>query len=182
MSFTDLIPAEVFAAQRQFMRIMDSQRDFAWWAETLVTKETAELKKAHDEKEGIEQILKEMGDVIYVVAGFYNCMPAAPVELLSDERNQKIDEIITDAWNTLVTISNDHMISPEIIGEAFAAVHLSNLSKLDPETGEPIRREDGKILKGPFYQPADMTKVVKQWKAFIETQNQGPTEDAENSD
>jgi NTP pyrophosphatase (non-canonical NTP hydrolase) len=34
--------------------------------------------------------------------------------------------------------------------EACNQIHSSNLSKLGPD-GEPIRREDGKILKGPFY-------------------------------
>lgn len=34
--------------------------------------------------------------------------------------------------------------------EACSRVHSSNLSKLGPD-GEPIRREDGKILKGPNY-------------------------------
>lgn len=34
--------------------------------------------------------------------------------------------------------------------EAFKRVHESNMSKLDAD-GTPIRREDGKILKGPFY-------------------------------
>lgn len=33
---------------------------------------------------------------------------------------------------------------------AFNRVHESNMSKLD-ENGEPIYREDGKILKGPNY-------------------------------
>ena len=33
---------------------------------------------------------------------------------------------------------------------AYNRVHSSNMSKLD-ENGEPIYREDGKILKGPNY-------------------------------
>ena len=36
--------------------------------------------------------------------------------------------------------------------EALYRVHESNMSKLD-ENGKPIRREDGKILKGPHYKP-----------------------------
>ena len=35
---------------------------------------------------------------------------------------------------------------------AYDRVHRSNMSKLD-EDGKPIRREDGKVLKGPNYQP-----------------------------
>ena len=35
-------------------------------------------------------------------------------------------------------------------------VHQSNLSKLDDE-GKPVLRADGKVLKGPNYQPPDLT-------------------------
>jgi len=36
------------------------------------------------------------------------------------------------------------------LDEAWKRVHESNMSKLD-ENGKPIYREDGKVLKGPFY-------------------------------
>jgi predicted HAD superfamily Cof-like phosphohydrolase len=38
---------------------------------------------------------------------------------------------------------------------AFARVHYSNMSKLD-EDGRPIYREDGKVVKGPNYQPPEL--------------------------
>ena len=38
------------------------------------------------------------------------------------------------------------------LDEALDRVHKSNMSKLD-EDGKPIYREDGKVLKGPYYQP-----------------------------
>lgn len=38
--------------------------------------------------------------------------------------------------------------------EVFAAVNESNMSKLDDE-GRPYFREDGKVLKGPNYQPPE---------------------------
>lgn len=37
---------------------------------------------------------------------------------------------------------------------AFAEVHKSNMSKL--VDGKPIKRPDGKILKGPNYRPPDL--------------------------
>lgn len=43
------------------------------------------------------------------------------------------------------------------IDECFAEVHRSNMSKLDKD-GNPIFREDGKILKSELYEPADMKK------------------------
>ena len=44
--------------------------------------------------------------------------------------------------------------------KAFDIVHQSNLSKLDPETGKPIYREDGKVLKGPNYKAPDMSILL----------------------
>jgi len=43
--------------------------------------------------------------------------------------------------------------------EALHRVHRSNMSKLGLD-GLPIRRADGKVLKGPEYQPPIMTDLV----------------------
>ena len=45
------------------------------------------------------------------------------------------------------------------LDEALNRVHLSNMSKLE-EDGKPIRREDGKILKGPNYKPPDLSDLI----------------------
>ena len=45
------------------------------------------------------------------------------------------------------------------LDHAIQLVHESNMSKLG-EDGKPIRREDGKILKGPNYAPADVTSCL----------------------
>ena len=41
------------------------------------------------------------------------------------------------------------------LDEALDRVHQSNLSKLDEE-GNPIYRDDGKVLKGPNYKPPNL--------------------------
>ena len=50
----------------------------------------------------------------------------------------------------------------EIMGwcldEALNRVHESNMSKLDEE-GNPIYRDDGKVLKGPNYKPPDLSDL-----------------------
>lgn len=47
-----------------------------------------------------------------------------------------------------------------IPGDAvYAEVHRSNMSKLGPD-GKPIRRSDGKVLKGPDYSEADIHTVL----------------------
>jgi len=45
------------------------------------------------------------------------------------------------------------------LDEALDRVHKSNMSKLDTE-GNPIYREDGKVLKGPNYKPPTLTDLV----------------------
>lgn len=46
------------------------------------------------------------------------------------------------------------------LDEAVRRVHLSNMSKLD-ENGNPIYREDGKVLKGPNYKEPDLKDLVQ---------------------
>ena len=45
------------------------------------------------------------------------------------------------------------------LDEAMFRVHESNMSKLDEE-GNPILREDGKVLKGPNYKPPNLEDLV----------------------
>ena len=45
------------------------------------------------------------------------------------------------------------------LDEALTRVHESNLSKLDDDL-RPIKREDGKVMKGPNYKPANLIDLV----------------------
>ena len=45
------------------------------------------------------------------------------------------------------------------LDRAMSLVYQSNMSKLD-EHGKPIYREDGKVLKGPNYQPPDLSSCI----------------------
>ena len=45
------------------------------------------------------------------------------------------------------------------LNQALCRVHESNMSKLGAD-GKPIRRDDGKILKGPNYRPPFLTDLV----------------------
>jgi predicted HAD superfamily Cof-like phosphohydrolase len=45
------------------------------------------------------------------------------------------------------------------LDEALNRVHRSNMSKLD-DNGQPIYRADGKVLKGPSYQPPNLNDLV----------------------
>jgi predicted HAD superfamily Cof-like phosphohydrolase len=45
------------------------------------------------------------------------------------------------------------------LDKCFEEVHNSNMSKLG-ENGEPIYREDGKVLKGPNYFKPNLEKII----------------------
>jgi predicted HAD superfamily Cof-like phosphohydrolase len=45
------------------------------------------------------------------------------------------------------------------LDEAMKRIHRSNMSKLD-DTGQPIYRHDGKVLKGPNYKEPTLTDIV----------------------
>lgn len=45
------------------------------------------------------------------------------------------------------------------LDQVVAAVHEANMSKLGPD-GQPILREDGKVLKGPNFRPPDVAGVL----------------------
>lgn len=47
----------------------------------------------------------------------------------------------------------------DIIEDVFDEIQRSNMSKLG-EDGKPIRREDGKILKGPNFSPPNISKFL----------------------
>ena len=48
-----------------------------------------------------------------------------------------------------------------VIDDIFEEIHRSNLSKLD-ENGDPIYREDGKVIKGPNYFPPNLKKFFEK--------------------
>lgn len=47
----------------------------------------------------------------------------------------------------------------------FGEVHRSNMSKLDPATGKPIYREDGKVMKPPSYSKPDLAAIIAAYQA-----------------
>ena len=52
------------------------------------------------------------------------------------------------------------------IEEVFEEIQRSNMSKLD-ENGEPIYREDGKVLKGPKYFRPNIKEILEDKKSTI---------------
>jgi predicted HAD superfamily Cof-like phosphohydrolase len=77
-------------------------------------------------------------------------------EAVASERLDRIAHELADvvyvAYGTAVSYGID-------LDAVIAEVHRANMTKLDVD-GRPIRRADGKILKGPNYRPPDVEGVL----------------------
>ena len=87
----------------------------------LIAEEYKEFRESM--REGFDQELKELSDIVYVCFQYAENM----------------------GWD---------------LEEALRRVHKSNMSKLGVN-GKPILRRDGKILKGPNYEPPNLSDLVK---------------------
>lgn len=79
------------------------------------------------------------------------------IGLVSEDRMAAIADMIERADKIMATPIA--MFGYDNIQAAFDLVHASNMSKLG-EDGKPIRRDDGKILKGPNYKAPDLSALV----------------------
>lgn len=78
----------------------------------------------------------------------------------AEEDNDLVE--IADALGDMMYIIYGTAISYGIpLDDIFNEIHASNMSKLG-EDGRPIRREDGKILKGPNFFRPDIAKFLKK--------------------
>lgn len=65
---------------------------------------------------------------------------------------QELADLVYVAYGTAISLGID-------LDAAITEVHRANMSKLGPN-GNPILREDGKVLKGPNYRAPDMAGVL----------------------
>lgn len=93
---------------------------------------------------------------------------ALRLELIQEELNELREAIgnadiveVADALTDIlyVTYGAGHAFGIDL-DKCFQEVQESNMSKLD-HNGEPIYREDGKVMKGPNYFSPDLTSIVK---------------------
>lgn len=131
---------------RDFQTKFEIPDDPVLWT-NLVKEEFKELVEA------AEALLKEAADLAYVANGLTNIVG-------DEEANRLITEAgLGPEFPRLLNDLIDAFIVNGVSEEAFLRVHKSNLSKLGDD-GKPLRREDGKVLKGPNYQPPVLTDLI----------------------
>ena len=74
-------------------------------------------------------------------------------------RTRQRNLIVEEFKESLDADQNMSLMHPQDLEQALRRVHKSNMSKLG-EDGKPIYRKDGKVLKGPNYQPPDLSDLV----------------------
>jgi len=151
------------ATQDLYVTLVDEEHEE--WIEEFYSPEA----KDYDE-------LKELTDLLYVTAGLAYQLGYSLTELSEGRAIPKgthPDDSITDFVVDVVTGDiSVYAITSLLVAilayaelrkwdllEAYRRVHKSNMSKLD-DNKKPIRREDGKILKGPNYAPPDLKDLT----------------------
>jgi predicted HAD superfamily Cof-like phosphohydrolase len=81
-------------------------------------------------------------------------------ELDDGLRNKDIVEIADALTDILYVVYGMGQLYGIPLDECFEEVHRSNMSKLD-ENGNPIFREDGKIMKSALYSKPDLRKIIE---------------------
>lgn len=71
---------------------------------------------------------------------------------------EQIADALGDMLYILAGTALEHGMQ-DYMERVFLEIHRSNMSKMD-ENGKPIRREDGKILKGPQYSKPNLKKII----------------------
>ncbi len=91
----------------------------------------------------------------------YNLMKEENEEYLEAVQNNDLIEI-ADALGDMMYILCGTIIEHGLqhkIEEIFDEIQRSNMSKLDTD-GQPIYREDGKVMKGPNYFKPNFSKIL----------------------
>jgi len=70
-----------------------------------------------------------------------------------------LDEAMKEACDLVYVILGMFVELGWDFNEAFRRVHASNMSKVDDD-GKPMYNEQGKVQKGPNYEPPDLSDLV----------------------
>lgn len=118
--------------------------------------ETEELIEAKEKKDKV-QILDAIIDMIYIRIGTlleYHKGNEIMIDFLAEND--------IELKNCINYFYNHFGYNPKLLKDAFDEVHRSNMSKLD-ENGEPIFREDGKVMKGSNYFKPNLKTILEKY-------------------
>jgi len=142
-----------YFALAEFIRSFGASLDPMLWVKLV----EEELKELYDEKRNTPEHLKEYADLLYVFTGLDLVSNERLGTLVPEEERANIVSLMGRTERMLQEYLQHY--GEETVGKAFTRVHRSNMSKLG-EDGKPIKREDGKVLKGPNYRAPDLDDLL----------------------
>lgn len=122
----------------------------------LWDEELDELIEAKSKKDKV-QILDAIVDMLYIRIGTLLEHHKGDVAIVLFK--VEIDIEIKNCKEYFTEYFGDNFA---LLEDAFDEVHMSNMSKLD-ENGNPIFREDGKVMKSHLFIEPDLTGVLLQY-------------------
>lgn len=134
----------------------------------LIVRKMTNQEMVEQFHEAFEVDLEERGVISYdlIAEEFYeveeelvhydiegNIHKALPSEVNKERLAKELSDLLYVVYGTAIAYGID-------LDKSFELVHDSNMSKLGDD-GRPVRREDGKVLKGPNYKAPDMTDAIQ---------------------
>lgn len=142
--------------QDEFLNEKGIEEDRLQLRTNLFKEETDELIKAVKEKDRVE-ILDAIIDMLYIRIG--TILEHTGGKVLQAETICEIDIEIQNTIETFKKHFGDNFI---LLIDGFNEVQKSNLSKLDKD-GNPIFREDGKIMKSELFVKPDLKTILEKY-------------------
>jgi len=138
-----------------FTEIFDTSRDADFWIK-LVVEEVTEFQEEFLLEGITPNLLKEFCDVLYVMQALLLLEDYEGLVAFNTTAQEKLDAVLQECA-AVADIAYGLWTTEQVL-EGFRRVHDSNMSKLDND-GNVLRREDGKVLKGPNYEPPEMEGI-----------------------
>lgn len=118
--------------------------------------ETEELIEAKEKKDKVK-ILDAIIDMMYIIIGTlleHNIGLVTTVDFVAEND--------IELTNCRIYFAENFGYNPKLLKDAFDEVHRSNMSKLD-ENGDPIFREDGKIVKSHLFIEPNLKSILEKY-------------------
>ena len=142
--------------QDKFLNEKGIEEDRLQLRTNLFKEESDELIKAIKEKDRVE-ILDAIIDMLYIRIG--TILEHTSGKVLQTETICEIDIEIQNTIKAFKKHFGDNFI---LLIDGFNEVQKSNLSKLDKD-GNPIFREDGKIMKSELFVKPDLKTILEKY-------------------
>lgn len=109
-------------------------------------------------------IVEEANELVVAIQDLLWTLRNEPGTFAGDKRAKLLSEVVAEGVDLVYVVASMYnaLGLQDEAQRMWLAIHEANMKKVDPVTGQVVRREeDGKILKPKGWQPVDKVKVFK---------------------